>query len=501
MMALPGVPSGARLDPSWTAAPWPDDIVPVPLDATFRPLDPTVLTRPPGAADQVLFVAPAASVLRPDLAQPIRRARAGRPDVGIFYADDAVTGPDGGVTRVDCKPAFHPALMLAADYMGFPLVIRANLPSQFVARIRRPRRDAAWYGLCLDALAAGIGIDRIPETLIASPLRSPRARRRGRALVAARWLADAGLASTVGPGLTDETLELRRRFSSFPAVTLVVPTRQGAPVRPDGSPGRPHIADLLDSLGRSSYPKDRIRVLIGDDSADDRLYRNRDDAFVVTRLHTTATPGALFNYAAKMNRLWRAAETDLVILLNDDVVVRSPGWIEALLTYALDPGVGGVGARLLFPDGTVQHAGMVGGLHGVFGHPWYRQPADAPSYGGWAVTQRDCSAVTGAVYATRRAVLEAVNGFDETFSLDFNDVDLCLRTRMLGYRIVYTPFAVLDHHEKASRSVEVAPGPEMARFLRRWRDVLANDPMFSPQLRTDSENVTPRASAASWVVS
>ena len=501
MTALIGIPPAAHLHPSWIAAPWPEDLVPVPLDAAFRPLDQAWYTRRSGAANQVLFVAPAASALRPGLAEPIRHARAERPDVGIFYADEAVTGPDGAVTEVHCKPAFNPALMLAANYMGFPLLIRADVPPRLVPRARRHRRDAAWYGLCLDALAAGINIDRIPVTLIASPAPRPRARRRGRAVAAARWLADAGLPSTIRPGLTVDTLELRRRFASFPAVTLVVPTRQGASVGPDGSPGRPHVADLLDSIGRSTYPKDRIRVLIGDDSADDELFSGRDDPFSITRLYTAPISGRRFNYAAKMNRLWRAAETELVILLNDDVVVRSPGWIEALLTYAMDPGVGGVGARLLFPDGTIQHAGMVGGLHGVFGHPWYRQPGDAPSYADWAVTQRDCSAVTGAVYATRRAVLEAVDGFDEDFSLDFNDVDLCLRTRMLGFRIVYTPFAVLEHHEKASRSIQVAPGREMARFLRRWRDALADDPMFSPQLRTDTEAVTPRAGAARWVVS
>jgi GT2 family glycosyltransferase len=180
-------------------------------------------------------------------------------------------------------------------------------------------------------------------------------------------------------------------------------------------------------------------------------------------------------------------------------VVRRSGWIEALLTFALDRGVGGVGGRLLFPTGKIQHAGMIGGIFDVFAHPWYNRDAAEPTYGDWALTQRDGSAVTGALFATRKAVLEAVNGFDEGFALDFNDVDLCLKMRQLGYRIVYTPFAEMAHHESASRQTSFAPGSQIARFLRRWHDVLAEDPAYSPQLRTDIDVVAPRADATRWI--
>jgi GT2 family glycosyltransferase len=240
-------------------------------------------------------------------------------------------------------------------------------------------------------------------------------------------------------------------------------------------------------------------VLIGDDVADDAIYRGRSDRFALTRLLTTRSPGERFNYAAKMNTLWRAAETDLVILMNDDLVVRRPGWIEALLTFSLDRGVGGVGGRLLFPSGKIQHAGMFGGIFDVCAHPWYNRDAAEPTYGDWALAQRDCSSVTGALFATRKAVLEAAAGFDESFALDFNDVDLCFKLRMLGYRIVYTPFAEMAHHESASRQTSFAPGSQISRFLRRWHDVLTDDPAYSPQLRTDTDVVAPRADAARWV--
>ncbi len=490
---------------SWSAIPWPDFVVPLPLDDAFRPLDAERLVRlaagdrPDG---QMLFVAPAASRLRPDLLDLIRSATAARPDIGIFHGDDAVRDGKGAIRDVCCKPAFNPALLMADDYVGFPLVIRAGAFAAIAPRFGMRHGSAAWFRFCLDAISAGIGIDRIPHTLIASDRERPKAGRKARAHALGRWFRGAGTPLNTGPGRTPDTLEVRRRFSDHPPVTLVVPTAQSRPKDADGATdhsAKPHVVNLLDSLGRSTYPADRIRVLIGDDDPDDAIYRGRSDRFALTRILTTRPPGEPFNYAAKMNRLWRAAETDLIVLMNDDLVVGRPGWIEALLTFALDRGVGGVGGRLLFPNGRLQHAGMFGGIFDLFAHPWYDRDGAERTYQDWALTQRDCSAVTGALFATRRAALEAVGGFDEGFSLDFNDVDLCLKMRLLGYRIVYTPFAEMVHHESASRQTSFAPGAQVSRFLRRWRDVIDEDPSFSPQLRTDTDVVAPRPDAARWI--
>lgn len=491
---------------SWGTLAWPDAILPLPLDAQFRPVDERRLDQI--AAGQMpscraVFVAPASSELRPDLVAQLTHALAERPDLGILHGDDAVVDGSGQVRSVSCKPAFNPALLMADDYIGFPLLIRAPVFKGLKPDFRQRYASATWFRFLLEAISAGIGIDRIPETLIASPLERPKATRTARAHALDRWFGTTGVPLRTAPGLTADTLEIRRTLDPRPPVTLVVPTNQSRPKDDQGRPvegAKPHVINLLDSLGRSTYPADRIRVLIGDDVADDTIYRGRSDRFAVTRLTTTRAPGERFNYAAKMNTLWRAAETDLVILMNDDLVVRRPGWIEALLTFALDRGVGGVGGRLLFPNGKIQHAGMTGGIFDVFAHPWYNRDAAEPTYGDWALTQRDCSAVTGALFATRKAVLDAVNGFDEDFALDFNDVDLCLRMRQLGYRIVYTPFAEMAHHESASRQTSFAPGSQTARFLRRWHDVLAEDPTYSPQLRTDTDVVAPRAEATRWML-
>jgi GT2 family glycosyltransferase len=244
------------------------------------------------------------------------------------------------------------------------------------------------------------------------------------------------------------------------------------------------VTELLGSLAATDWPMDRLHVLVGDDSDAAATFAEGRWPFEVRRLATPRAPGEAFNYAAKMNRLWRAAGTEQLVLMNDDVTVRGAGWLKALLTFSMDEDVGGVGARLVFPDGRLQHAGVAAVL-GAPAHLWHARPADRPTYQDWALVHRDWSMVTGAVFATRRSVLEVVGGFDERFSLEFNDLDLCLRLRLLGRRIVCTPFAELAHREMASRGAALPAGEEIALFLNRWRDYLAADPAWAPGLTQD----------------
>jgi GT2 family glycosyltransferase len=153
-----------------------------------------------------------------------------------------------------------------------------------------------------------------------------------------------------------------------------------------------------------------------------------------------------------------------------------------MLEYCQEPEVGAVGAKLVYPDGRLQHVGMLIGVCGIAAHAFHRSAAQSPGYFGSAVVARNCSAVTAACLMTRRAVFEQVGGLDEKLPVDFNDVDFCLRLREAGYRIVFTPYAELVHHESASFGGRAQSEQELARMRQRWRTALERDPYYNPNL-------------------
>lgn len=195
-----------------------------------------------------------------------------------------------------------------------------------------------------------------------------------------------------------------------------------------------------------------------------------------------------FNYSRLNNSAAAQCRGELLCLLNDDIEVVTPGWLEEMVSFAVKPDVGAVGARLWYPDGTLQHGGVIIGIGGVAGHAHPRLPKGSQGYFCRAVLQQELSAVTGACLMVRRAVFEEVGGLDEEIAVAFNDIDFCLRVRAAGYRNIWTPFAELIHHESASRGPEDNPD-KIARFQRevrfmhaRWGDVLARDPHYNPNL-------------------
>lgn len=434
--------------------------------------------------------------LNPKLLQILLRYAAQRPDIAVFYGDEVVADPDAAGEPVQVlKPDFDLTQLLATDYIGWPLLMKARTFAA-VAPSCRPGSGAFSFDLLLRTAAAGYGIGRIPEILCARTLPMLRAASAARHAVLETWVAGNDPDCEVHDGRIEGTFRLSRRFDEYPDVTLVVPTGQAlCRVGASEMRGRPHILNMLESLVRSSWPADRLTVIVGDDSPDGSAYENRPWPFALKRVSTARPAGAPFNYAQKMNSLWREAQSEHIILMNDDLVVRNPDWIEALLTFTLQEDVGGAGARLLYPDNRIQHAGMAGGPMGACTHVFIGMPAGQPTYLNWADIHREWSMVTGAAFATRRSLLAQIGGFDERLSLEFNDIDMCMRMRMLGYRIVYTPHAELTHFESASRGASYRPGSEVALFLQRWRDLLADDPAYHPRLTRGSTNPAPVARA------
>jgi GT2 family glycosyltransferase len=201
-----------------------------------------------------------------------------------------------------------------------------------------------------------------------------------------------------------------------------------------------------------------------------------------------------FNFSALNNFGASHCSGEVLGFLNNDLEFVKPHWLEKMVAQALRKDVGAVGARLLFPNNLLQHGGVIIGIGGVAGHNHKGRPKEDTGYFNRAILSQNLSAVTAACLLMRRDVFDRINGFDEQLSVAFNDVDLCLRIREAGFKIVYEPDAELYHHESASRGYENT-AEKFARFERevetmkgRWKDQLRVDPYYNPNLTNLSED-------------
>jgi GT2 family glycosyltransferase len=202
-----------------------------------------------------------------------------------------------------------------------------------------------------------------------------------------------------------------------------------------------------------------------------------------------------FNYSLINHAAARQCDSPVLLFLNDDTSVISSDWLEAMIELAIRPEVGAVGAKLIYPDGRIQHAGVVMGLYDNCGHSFKGLDASVRHYFDFSDIIRNVSAVTGACLMTRAEVFWKANGFDENqFAVAFNDIDLCLKIGELGYRVLYTPHAQLYHHEAFSKtSKDLVPHPnEVAAMRVKWAKVIAHDPFYSPNLTRNDEDYSLR---------
>ena len=447
-------------------------------------VDPTTADRWRGQEGDWIALVPAGSFLAPEFHLAANHFFFHRPDAAVFYSDDVAAETDRAVDQIRLKPEFDRTLLTAQDYVGAPVYVRVSA-FEALGGLDPGMGTAAMADLLFRAHDAGLSIVRIPNILLAHPGKRVRPTR---ADYARMLEARPALSGRIVPGRTPDSFALLHPFDQegVPAVTIVVPTCRSKVRDGKGT----YVERLLAAIKGTNWPMDRLTVLVGDDMPGEPAWARKTWPFALRRVETARPAGAPFNYAAKMNLLWRMAETEQIVLLNDDCLPSGRDWLKALVSFSIDQSVGGVGARLLYDDGRLQHAGIA--PHGpAAAHLWlFREEAEG-TYQDWALVQREWSMVTGAVFATRRSVLEQVDGFEERFSLEFNDTDLCLRLRALGYRIVCTPIAEMTHSEKASRGERLPPGEDMALFLSRWRGWLDADPAWHPHLRRDSLEMRP----------
>ena len=439
----------------------------------------------PGAADWIA-TAPWIAALTPGelwrphalalMAACLRR----RPDALLIYADHDSLSADGQRRDPAFKPDWNPDWLLAGDWVQSPLLWQG----EHFRLIEQGRPRGAH------------------ERLLRGTARVPAARIRHIAHVLVHRPADA-LPRNEDPGAVEQHLRdlgeparttatrwgVRVTFdlpAPPPRVSIVIPTRNGVELL------RACVASLL---AKTAYPD--YEVIIVDNGSDDpACLRYLAEAVRDPRVRVRRDDSP-FNFAALNNAALADCTGSVLALVNNDIEVIDGAWLREMVSLALRPGVGAVGARLLFGDGSVQHAGVILGIGGAAGHGLRGWPGDAPGPMSRLQQMMQVSAVTAACLVVQRAHYLAVQGMDaQAFPVAFNDIDLCLRLGQRGLRTLYTPHATLYHHESMTRGSDrdlarrARHERERERLVQRFGHVLQADPAYNPNLSLDNERFT-----------
>ncbi len=404
------------------------------------------------------------------------------PNLDLIYTDEDKLELSGQRVEPTFKPDWSPDLLLSMNYITHLAVFRRSLLGE-IGGFRLGFDGSQDYDLLLRFTERTQRIAHIPKVLYhwrkirgsaaASPAAKPFAYEAGRRAIeeAVRRRGYEGVVKNTRPGQYTVRYRLRRT----PLVSIIIPTRDRWTL----------LQECLRSIEeKTSYTHYEILV-INNDSREPVTARGLEGVGRTWRVLDYPGP---FNFSAINNLGAAHAKGDVLVFLNNDTQVIERDWLTAMLEQAQRPEVGAVGARLHYPDGRIQHAGVVLGVGGVADHAFKGQPGDAFTYFALGSVVRNCSAVTAACMMVPRRVFEEVKGFDERLAVALNDVDLCLRLRQRGYLIVYTPFALLYHHESGTRG-KLFPPKEEELVWTLWGDVIRRgDPYYNPNLtlsRTD----------------
>lgn len=405
---------------------------------------------------------------------------AARSDADVVFSDGDATDRDGEGCRPAFGSAWDPDSHLTTPPPGL-VAIRGRI-FRALGGLRFPDADPGWELLArAGSITAPDRILHLPFVLRhRGPTSPPVLADEGSAAGLVReCLARTGRSGTVVvAGASAGTLRVLHPVPApAPLVSIIVPTRDRADLL---------RACLEGVLARTAYPA--IEVVIVDNGSSEAETRDLFSRLAEDGRVRIVRDDRPFNWSALTDAGIRASAGRVLVLLNNDIDVIDPDWLREMVSQSLRSDVGMVGAKLLYPSGTVQHAGIV--LDDVSApHVWRHAAGDSPGYRAQLATTRTVGAVTGACVAMRREVYDEVGGLDlERLPVTWGDIDLCLRVRRAGYRIVWTPYAVLHHLEQATRGPDERSehhgrfAQEQAFFRERWGRAAVRDPYFSPNL-------------------
>lgn len=377
------------------------------------------------------------------------RAAVSTGSLHVIYADEDQVDRWGRFLRPHFKPDWNPELFKHFDFLTGSCIVAGNK-----ADLLSIAHDDGWAQRLVAQSASRGEVRHLTDLLH---------HRRSRPL----------------PRIAAKPIQL---LAELPSISIIVPTRNRVDL----------LRTCLDGLAATDYPN--IEIIVVDNDSDEPETLAYLDEIKARGTFVMRHPGP-FNYSAMNNRAAAAASGDLLCLLNNDIEIKDPTWLATLATQAVRDEVGAVGAQLLYPDGRIQHAGVVIGVGNAAGHAHrYLRPEDAGYFRRHALPQF-ISAVTAACLVVQKSRFQAVGGLDEqNFAVAFNDVDLCLRLNQRGWQSLYEPRAVLIHHESVSRGFDRDPvgaarfARELAALQRIWETDRIVDPYHHRHLSRAAEH-------------
>lgn len=410
------------------------------------------------------------------------------PEANLIYSDEDKISPEGKRIEPYFKPDWSPDLFLSYNYICHFSVFRKKMVDD-IKGFRKGYEGSQDYDLLLRFTEKTDRIFHIPKVLyhwrqIKGSTATVHKEKITHIENSMRALQEAlnrrKIEGVVEKGIHFDQFEsyrVRRALKDSPLVSIIIPMKDMVSF----------LKRNLNSIEEKTDYKN-YEIIIVDNNSQEKETR---DYFEIIRKKKNIKIIEFkdpFNFSKINNFAVTKAKGKHLLFLNNDMEVLSRGWLISMLEHSSRKEIGAVGAKLIFPNNTIQHAGTVLGLGGVAGHSHKHFPAESNGYFGALNTIRNYSAVTAACMMTRKEVFEEVGRFDEIhLSVAFNDVDLCLKIREKGYLIVYTPYAALYHYESTSRGYDLNPD-EILYMKNRWGQILFSDPYYNPNLTFDSED-------------
>lgn len=420
-------------------------------------------------------------VLEPRCIEAFSHAIEGSDRPDAVYSDEDKVNGRGEHFELYCKPDFSPELLLTQMYLCHFTVFRTSDVRE-VGGLRTEMDGGQDFDLALRLLPRLRRVVHLPR-----PYYHWRAWSESTALTidAKPWAQDAAARAQadhldrtfgggeVSPSRVPGLNEVHPRLIEDPLVSVIIPTI--------GTPNLSGAGRFVDDAVRSLFAREsqtRLEVVVVTTGVIPDVQVDVPERHVLR--HVVYETDA-FNFSDAINTGRAAASGDYLLLLNDDTTVAEPDPVTRMLELGQIEGVGIVGCKLTYPDGRLQHVGMVLLPSGPT-HCWIAKPGKDPGYFGSTLTPRNYLAVTAAAMLVDAEVFDEIGGFDHVFAKDFNDVDFCLRAHHAGHRVAWTPYAHFTHHEGATMARKKSDPAEAELFRIRWTAEYPIDPYYSPSL-------------------